>query len=74
MIRALDDSEGSFVLRTTSVSSLDPDKGTLPLTRKNAEPFFRIGAGGFLPLFFLFFWGKGIDKFGGGGILMLVVQ
>lgn len=62
------------MLRTTSVSALDPDKGTLPLTRKNAEPFFRIGAGGFLPLFFLFFWGKGIDKFGAGGILMFVVQ
>ncbi len=30
-----------FVLRTTSVSPLDRDKGTLPLTRENAGAFSR---------------------------------
>ena len=30
-----------FVLRTTSVSPLDRDKGTLPLTRENASAFSR---------------------------------
>ena len=31
----------NFVLRTTSVSLLDRDKGTLPLTRENASAFSR---------------------------------
>ena len=36
-----------FVLRSTSVSPLDRDKGTLPLTRKNVFAFFRcLGAEG----------------------------
>ena len=33
------------MLRTTSVSPLDHDKGTLPLTRKNVFAFFRSGMG-----------------------------
>ena len=33
------------MLRTTSVSPLDHDKGTLPLIRKNVFAFFRSGMG-----------------------------